>query len=122
MSAEIYSFKKHAKVERTKILITHDQPAGRVRIPDALTWKKSDESWKDFCGKLWMGAYENNGTDMIKLTVHLKLSESDRFMYELNQWASYAMMFDAGALYEEVNRRLEKVELHGVLFKFDLPE
>jgi len=122
MAAEIYSFKRHGNIERFPVLVTHDQQPGRCFISKGLMLKSTDETWMNFCSRLWRGVYEENARDDIKLTVHLKLSESDRMMMELNQWAFYASRIDAGALIDEVNRRLDKVEIHGILFKFDIPE
>lgn len=122
MSAEIYSFKKHGVTERIPVFITHDQQPGRVIISKGLMFKSVDESWLNYCSRLWRGVYEENYRDNIKITVHLKISESDRMMMELNQWAFYASRIDAGALIDEVNRRFSNIEIHGILFKFDLPE
>lgn len=120
--AEVYSFKKHGEIERIPVMVTHDQPPGRVRISPGLLFKRGDETWMNFCSKLWIGVYEENGTDRIKLTVHLKLSECDRMMLELKQWAFYASRIDQGALIEVVQERVNNLELHGIRFAFDLPE
>lgn len=122
MSAEIYSFKKHGYIERIPVLVTHDQKPGRCFVSKGLMLKSMDEAWINFCSRLWRGVYEENARDDINLTVHLKLSESHRMMMELNQWALYASRIDAGALIDEVNRRLDNVEIHGIKFKFDIPE
>ena len=122
MIAEIYSFKKHGVTERIPVFITHDQQPGRVIISKGLMFKSNDETWLNYCSRLWRGVYEENYRDDIKLTVHLKISESDRMMMEINQWAFYASRIDGGALIDEVNRRLDNVKIHGILFKFDLPE
>jgi hypothetical protein len=49
-----------------------------VRISEELRFKKVGESWKDYCERLWIGCWEQNGTDTIKLTLHLgELAEAE---------------------------------------------
>jgi len=62
---------------------------------------------------------------MIKLTVHLKLSESHRMMNELNRWYGMVQLLnkaEGGIMTDLIEERMGNLEIHGVRFKFDAPE
>lgn len=119
--ADIIPLGKVNKRQRIPVIVTHDTH-GYVRIPPSLLFRDHDEAWFQYCHRLWVGVYEANGRDDIQLTVHLKLSDSDRMIHELNQWAFYAGRIDGGMHIPRVNERLAGLMIHGVKFKLDLGE
>jgi len=124
-SAQVFTLKKHGRIERIPVFVTHDKAPGSVHISKGLQFKAVDESWLDYCRRLWIGTWEENGTDMIKLTVHLKLSESHRMMNELNRWYGMVQLLnkaEGGIMTDLIEERMGNLEIHGVRFKFDAPE
>lgn len=122
MGAEVITFSRHSKGVHIPVFVTHDQEGKYVRIPQGLLQKKRDEGWFDYSRRLWVGVYEANARDDIRLTVHLKLSEADRMLHELNTWAFCAKMVDGGVLWQAVEERLAGLSIHGIRFKLDLAE
>ena len=123
MSAQVISFGRHAKNSSIPVMLTHDQEGRCVSIPEGLRFRKHNESWLEYCRRLWRGVYEANGRDDIKITVHLKITESDRMLHELNQWAFWSRRVDGGSneLDAFVDSRLKGLSLHGIKFEMDLP-
>lgn len=122
MTAQILPFNKNIKPGgRIPVVITFENDNHRLaRIPESLKYRGKDELWFEYCRRLWIGVYEANGSDLIKLTVHLNIKDADRMMQEINQWAFYAKQIDGGALYDAVENRLANLSIHNVKFKLDL--
>ncbi len=121
---EVISFGRHSKHSNVPVVLTHDQDGRYVSIPEGLRFKRHNETWLEYCARLWRGVYEANGRDDIKITVHLKITESDRMLHELNQWAFWSRRVDGGSknLDALVNNRLAVLQIHGINFKMDLVE
>lgn len=104
------------------MFITHDSDGRCIRIPAELAGKPRNLKWMDYCHKLWHAVHKTNGRDDIKITLHVKYTELEGIMQELENWHKIALKIDNGALKQEADRRLKNIEMHGITINCDAPE
>jgi hypothetical protein len=124
MNAIIDKLKELAEIP-TPLIITHNQRK-HVRIPYNLRFRNAGESWFNYCERLWVGCWKENGDDMIELTLHLGIYAEIEFMQEIKAKQNIAVNFlialgDNPDRAKNTAKHLEKT-LYGISVVFDLPE